>query len=340
MPEGGERGDFGVAFSADLTAEQLASLRPQGHRRARGNAVHRRPRRLRGHRRRERARPGASRLPRRWAFPGGPRRLARRHDRRGRRPARRAPPSPHDALRAALAPEGATSHAPRSSSALSAEVASRPRAGQETDAGPVGAFAGVVWAASRPERPPRRPAHGDGGRGRASLRDAAARAATVKELVEQRRRALAGDFGARLMGSGALIDGLSVDAANRGSRHRAVRTRAPTRGDVAEALERFWTRLPSRAVGALAPDAHVGPRVGLRVPLGRRSPERRRRARRSRRPRACRQGGRRQENRRRASRRVAPVPQATPIDSRASEIIRGSHNGEMSHGRRKRARDQ
>ncbi len=258
LPEGGERGDFGVAFSADLTVDQLATCARKaiGARGgapstgARGGFV------VIG----DASAPDQARLAYRA---GGPFLVGRGAwlDAMIDAAGRSVPPrsSPHDVLRAALAPDGAPARALLVTALLPKSLRDRVRA--ETDAGPVGAFAGVlgveqagaaltttaeitvVEAELRCETPD-------------ACRD-------VKELIEKGRRALAGDFAARLMGLGPLIDGLSMDAASPGSLW--VRTRAPTR-DVAEALERFWTRLPSRAAGALAPDAHVAPWSGSASP--------------------------------------------------------------------------
>jgi len=255
VPEGGEqerdveRGDFGVAFSADLTVQQLAACARKAIA-ARGGA------------------PVASRRgdfvvigdvsapdQARLAYrDGGPFLVGRGSwldamvDAAGR--ASRGP-SPHDVLRAALAPAGAPARALVVTALLPKSLRERVRA--ETDAGPGGAFAGVLGV----ERAGAAVTTSDATTAvEVDLRcETAAACGDVEELIEKGRRGLSGDFAARLMGLGPLIDGLSVDAATPGSLF--VRTRAPTR-DVADVLERLWTRLPARSPGG-APYVPVPP---------------------------------------------------------------------------------
>ena len=100
----------------------------------------------------------------------------------------------------------------------------------------------------------------------------------VKKLIERERLALSGDFRARLLGLGPLIDGLSFggapdehappDAAGQGGAPRAqggpaaslsVRTRAPT-GDLARMLSRLLGRAagPAPAPPVEEPPARAG----------------------------------------------------------------------------------
>ncbi len=247
--EDGERGDFGVAFSADLTVQQLAACARKAIAArggapvasARGDFV------VIG----DASAPDQARLAYR---DGGPFLVGRGSwldamvDAAGR--ASRAP-SPHDILRATLAPAGAPARALVVTALLPKSLRERVRA--ETDAGPGGRFAGVLGV----ERAGAAVTTSEALTAvEVDLRcETAAACSDVKELIERGRRGLSGDFAARLMGLGPLIDGLSVDAATPGSLF--VRTRAPTR-DVAEILERLWTRLPGRSPGA-APDVPLPP---------------------------------------------------------------------------------
>jgi hypothetical protein len=84
----------------------------------------------------------------------------------------------------------------------------------------------------------------------------------VKELIERERLALSGDLRARLIGLGPLIDGLSIEAGQGGHEGEArtgagdslsIRTRAPT-GDLARMLGRLFERFRG-AVAPVAPGA-------------------------------------------------------------------------------------
>ena len=92
----------------------------------------------------------------------------------------------------------------------------------------------------------------------------------MKDLVERERLALSGDFRARLIGLGPLIDNLSVEVGREGRGGEAppgagdslsVRTRAPT-GDLA----RMLGRLVERFRGLAAPVAPESGEAGAPPP--------------------------------------------------------------------------
>ena len=252
-PEGGERGDFGVAFSADLTMDELAACARKAIV-ARGGAP---STTVRG----EFAIIGDGNVPRqaRLAYRnGGPFLVgtgawleAMIDAFAGRGPRARAE---HIALRSVLAPAGAAPRALVLTALLPKSLRDRVRA--ETDGGVAGAFAGVLGVEE------------------AGAAVAASEATTaleidlrcetpvacgdVKELIEKGRLALSGNVGARLMGLGPLIDGLSIDASVAGA--LAVRTRSPT-ADLAEALAHVWARA-----------APAGPTTPAASPVGGPSP--------------------------------------------------------------------
>jgi hypothetical protein len=247
-PEGGEPGDFGVAFSADLTMDELAACARKAIV-ARGGAP---STTVRG----DFAIIGDERAPRqaRLAYHnGGPFLVgtgawleAMIDAFAGHGP--RARPE-HLALRTALAPPGAAPRALVLTALLPKSLRDRVRA--ETDAGIAGAFAGVLGVEEA---------------GAAVVASEATTAlemdlrcetpaacGDVKELIEKGRQTLSGNLAARLMGLGPLIDGLSIDASVAGA--LAVRTRSPT-GDLAKTLAHLLARAP----GAPALDRDAAPR--------------------------------------------------------------------------------
>jgi hypothetical protein len=230
VPEGGDRGDFGVAFSADLTMDELAACARKAIA-ARGGAPSTTMRggfTVIG----DDQAPTQARLAYRDRGPflvgRGVWLEAMIDAALGRAP--RARPE-HEALRAVLAPTGSAARALVVTALLPKSIRDRIRA--ETDAGAGGSFAGVLGveeagaAVTTSESTTAL---------EVELRcETPASCGEVKELVERARLALAGNFSARLMGLGPLIDGLSIDAAVPGV--LALRTRAPT-GDLAQALVR------------------------------------------------------------------------------------------------------
>ncbi len=235
-PEGGERGDFGVAFSADLTMDELATC-------ARKAIV---------------ARGGTPSTTMRGGFAvigddsapkqarlayrdGGPFLVGRGTwleamiDAAAGRGAHAH--SEHEALRSVLAPAGAAPRAVVITALLPKSLRDRVRA--ETDAGAAGAFAGVLEV----EEAGAAVTTSDATTAlEIELRcETAAACGDVKELIEKGRLSLSSHFGARLLGFGPLIDGLSIDAPGAGA--LAIRTRSPT-ADLAQALARLWGLAP------------------------------------------------------------------------------------------------
>jgi hypothetical protein len=228
VPEGGERGDFGVAFSADLTMDELATCARKAIR-ARGGAP---STATRGDFLviSDGSAPNGARLAYR---DGGPFLVGRGAwldamiDAVGGRAPRAL--SRHEALRASLAPAGLPLPALVVTALLPKSLRDRVRA--ETDAGPGRAFAGVLGVEEA---------------GAAVIASESSTAVDVeihceapeacrevKELIETGRRDLSGNFSARLMGFGPMVDGLSVEVRTPDS--LAIKTRAPT-GDLAQAL--------------------------------------------------------------------------------------------------------
>jgi hypothetical protein len=229
-PEGGERGDFGIAFSADLTMDELAKCACKAVR-ARGGVPSTTTRGdflVIG----DESAPNTARLAYR---DGGPFLVGRGAwldamiDAAGGRA--RRPPSRHEALRAALAPAGAPPPALVVTALLPKSLRDRVRA--QTDAGTGGAFAGVLGVE---EAGAAVVASESSTVVDVELRcDAPEACHEVKGLIETGRRDLSGNLSARLMGFGPIIDGFSVEVRTPDS--LAVKTRAPT-GDLAQALAR------------------------------------------------------------------------------------------------------
>jgi hypothetical protein len=237
-PEAGERGDFGVAFSADLTVDELATCARKaiGARggvpstSTRGDFI------IIG----DGSAPGQARLAYRQ---GGPFLVGRGAwldamiDAAEGRALRAA--SRHDALRAALAPAGAPARALIVTALLPKSLRDHVRA--ETDAGPGGAFAGVLGVAEAGAAVTASPSSTAVD---VELRcDAANACDEVKVLIETGRRDLSGNFAARLMGFGPLIDSLAVEV--RSPTTLALTARAPT-ADLAQALERIISSFSAR----------------------------------------------------------------------------------------------
>jgi hypothetical protein len=229
-PEGGERGDFGVAFSADLTMGELAACARKAIA-ARGGAPSTTTRAdfvIIG----DANAPSQARLAYRDRGPflvGRGAWLDAMIDAAAGGGAR----SRHEALRAVLAPPGAAPPALVITALLPKSLRERIRA--EADAGAAGAFAGVLGV----EEAAASVTTSDSTTAlEVELRcETPAACGDVKELIEKARLALSSNFGARLMGLGPLIDGLSIDAAVPGA--LTVKTHAPT-GVLAQALERAW----------------------------------------------------------------------------------------------------
>lgn len=158
-------------------------------------------------------------------------------------------PAAHAVLRSALAPSGAAPRALVVTALLPKSLRDRVRA--ETDAGAAGAFAGVLGVEEVGAAVATSEATTEA---EVDLRcETPAACGAVKGVIEKARLALSGNLGARMMGFGPLIDGLSIDAAAEGA--LAVRTRAPT-ADLAEALAHALTRLWGRDPRlGLPPDA-------------------------------------------------------------------------------------
>jgi hypothetical protein len=235
-PEGGERGDFGVAFSADLTMDELASCARKAIV-ARGGTP---STTMRG----DFAVIGDESAPKqaRLAYrDGGPFLVGRGAwleamvDAAAGRGAHAH--SEHAALRSALSAAGAASRAVVITALLPKSLRDRLRT--ETDGGASGAFAGVLGV----EEAGAAVTVSDAATAlEIELRcETAAACDDVKELIEKWRLSLSSHFGARLMGFGPLIDGLSIDASGAGA--LAVRTHLPT-ADLAQALARLWDRAP------------------------------------------------------------------------------------------------
>ena len=235
-PEGGERGDFGVAFGADLTVDELATCARKAIT-ARGGA----PSTTRrgdfvviG----DASAPDQARLAYRDAGPflvGRGAWLDAMIDTAAAGAAGGAP-SRHAALRAQLTAPGAAPPALVVTALLPKSLRERVRA--EADAGAAGAFAGVLGVEEAGAAVTTSEATTAF---EVDLRcETAAACGDVKELIARARLALSSNFGARLMGFGPLIDGLSVDAAVPGV--LTVKSRAPT-GDVAQALSRAWAAM-------------------------------------------------------------------------------------------------
>jgi hypothetical protein len=232
-PEGGERGDFGVAFAADLTVDELATCARKAIT-ARGGA----PSTTRrgdfvviG----DASAPGQARLAYRAPGPflvGRGAWLDAMIDSAAIGAAGGAP-SRHAALRAQLTASGALPPALVVTALLPKSLRERVRA--EADAGAAGAFAGVLGVEEAGAAVTTSEATTAF---EVELRcETAAACGDVKELIGRARLALSSNLGARLMGFGPLIDGLSIDAAVPGV--LTVKTRAPT-GDLAQALSRTW----------------------------------------------------------------------------------------------------
>jgi hypothetical protein len=247
VPEGGERGDFGVAFSADLTMDELAACARKAIA-ARGGAPSTAMREgftVIGD---DRA-PSQARLAYRDHGPflvgRGVWLEAMIDAALGRAP--RARPE-HEVLRAALAPPGSAARAVVVTALVPKSIRDRIRA--ETDAGAGGPFAGVLGVE---EAGAAITASESTTALEVELRcETPGSCMEVKELIARARLALAGNFSARLMGLGPLIDGLSIDSTVPGV--LALRTRAPT-SDLAQALDRV-SRVapPARAAVAHAAD--------------------------------------------------------------------------------------
>jgi hypothetical protein len=250
-PETGERGDFGVAFSADLTVDELATCARKAIE-ARGGAPSTTTRGdflVIGY--------GNAPTQARLAYrQGGPFLVGRGAwlnamiDAAEGRPPRAA--SRHDALRAALVPAGAPARAVVITALLPKSLRDRVRA--ETDAGPGGAFAGVLGVAEAGAAVTTSPSSTAVD---VELRcDAANACEEVKELIETGRRNLSGNFAARLMGFGPLIDSLAVEVHTPVT--LALSARAPT-ADLAQAI--------GRIIGAFSPRAPAGSPTGAPPPL-------------------------------------------------------------------------
>jgi hypothetical protein len=245
-PEGGERGDFGVAFSADLTKDELAgcarkAIAARGGSpttTARGGYV------VIG----DENAPTQARLAYRDRGPflvGTSPWLDAMIDAAGSHAV--GVPSRHLALRDALAPGGA-SRALVVTALLPKPI--REKLGtSEADGDAGAAFTGVLGVAQAGAAVTALDATTTI---EVELRcDTPAACEEVKELIEKGRRSLSGNLGVRLMGFGPLVDGVSFDAAAAGA--LAVRTRAPTAG-LAQALERLWARV-TPASGPSSPAA-------------------------------------------------------------------------------------
>ncbi len=233
-PEGGERGDFGVAFSADLTKGELAGCARKAIA-ARGGSPSTTTRgdyAIVG----DESAPTQARLAYRDRGPflvGRGAWLDAMIDAAGSHAVRAA--SPHQALRASLAPGGA----PRAllvTALLPKALRERLRA-SEVDADAGAAFSGVLGV----EEAGAAVTASDGATSiEVDLRcESAAACGEVKELIAKGRRSLSGNLGMRLMGFGPLIDGLSVDSTV--ATALTLKTRAPT-GDLAAAIEKAVTR--------------------------------------------------------------------------------------------------
>jgi hypothetical protein len=270
VPEGGERGDFGVAVTTDssLGADDLAACarkaiaarggKPSTAARGTFTVVA------------DDADPAQAQLA---LHPGGPflvgrgpwldAMIAAVEGRGGR-----AAPE-HAALRAALgaALESAGSVRPAFAATVLLPKSLRDRLRSEEgeregkDAGASGqaAFLGVL-AVDRAGLAIA-PSGGDGGSTTVALElrcdaaDGAERCADVKKLIERGRRALAQNFVVHLSGAGPLLDTLQIDV-NGGA--LSARAHAPT-DDLARALASFYPRLGPSAPPPAVSSAATGP---------------------------------------------------------------------------------
>jgi hypothetical protein len=259
-PEGGERGDFGVAFTGDFTRDELA--------RCADKVMHARGGHATTSQRgafavlEDAADPGHTRFAYR---DGGPFLVGRGAwldamiDAADGRAERMRPE--HAALRASLAaPSGAPARALVLTALLPAAVRQRLRAelGAEMAGEGERAYAGVLAVEAAGV------AVSTGGPG--STTDAAAElrcespdaCAEVEGLLERKRLAFSKDLGVRLVGLGPLLDSFTVDV--KGPTLRAT-TRAPTE-DLARAVKRV---LDFR--GQTRPP-RAGPSASAAVPAG------------------------------------------------------------------------
>ncbi len=252
LPEGGDRGEFGAAFSSDLAKDVLAACAEKVIR-ARGG----RPSTI------ERGafaviadanEPTLARLAYRE---GGPFLIGRgawldamidAADGRGER-AR----SEHAALRASLAPNGSSPRSLSATALLPKSLRDPLRAEVDPGAGPRNADAGVtdVSALLAIEEAGLAIAAGAGGTTEIDLElrcETAEACDGVRKLIERRRLDPATDFGVRFIGLGSLLDALSVESRDK---RLTLRTHAPTES-LAGAIERLLGRVPTPG---LAPPA-------------------------------------------------------------------------------------
>ncbi len=233
-PEGGERGDFGIAFSADLSKDELAACARKAIA-ARGGSPATATRgqyAVIG----DDAAPGQARLAYRDRGPflvgRGPWLDAMIDAADGH-----AAPAPswHQTLRASLAPPGEPPRALVVTGLLPKAVRDRLKASEaEAGAGPSPAFGGVLGV----EEAGAAVTTSDASTAiELELRcESPAACGEVKELIERGKRSLSSNLGVRLMGFGPLIDGASIDSsAANAANVLVVKTRAPTR-DLAQAL--------------------------------------------------------------------------------------------------------
>jgi hypothetical protein len=260
-PEGGERGDFGIAFSVDLTKDELASCARKAIA-ARGGSPSTTTRgdyAVIG----DESDPGQARLAYRDRGPflvGRGAWLDAMIDAAASRGARA--PARHLAMRATLAPPSGPPRALVLTALLPKSLRDRLRASEaEAGAAASAAFEGVLGVE---EAGAAVTASDTTTAIEVALRcETAAACLDVKELIEKGRRALAGDFAVRLLGFGPLVDSLIIDSTVPAA--LGIRTRAPT-GDLAEALARLWSRVapPSRVTPATQAPSAQAPRAADR----------------------------------------------------------------------------
>jgi hypothetical protein len=246
-PEGGERGDFGIAFSADLTKDELAACARKAVA-ARGGTPSTTTRgdyAVVG----DDSAPAQARLAYRDHGPFLIGRAGWLDAMIDASTSRGAPtPSRHLGLRATLAPPGGPPRALVITAILPKSLRDRLKATEiEAGTGASAAFGGVLGV----EEAGAAVTTSDATTAlEVALRcETPAACVEVKELIEKGRRALAGDFAVRLMGFGPMVDTLTIDSTVPAT--LGVRARAPTL-DLAEALARLWSRVapPSRVTPA------------------------------------------------------------------------------------------